>query len=95
MDITLRAVIVEDVATEAELAVRELQKAGIHLETRIVQNEASLRPALNSFNPDIVLSDFTLPQFDGMRALGIVRELSADMPFIFVSGTIGEERAIE
>lgn len=95
MELTLRAVIVEDVAIEAELAVRELRKTGIYLHTRIVQDEASLRVALDAFEPDIVLSDFTLPQFDGMRALSIVREVSADIPFIFVSGTIGEERAIE
>lgn len=95
MDIQLKALIVEDVATEAELAVRELRQSGIYLDTHIVQNEATLREGLSTFQPDIILSDFTLPQFDGMRALRITREVSPDIPFIFVSGTIGEERAIE
>ncbi|MGH8370267.1 MAG: GAF domain-containing protein, partial [Gammaproteobacteria bacterium] len=95
MDIRLKALIVEDVATEAELAVRELRQSGIYLDTHIVQDEAALRDGLSAFHPDIILSDFTLPQFDGMRALRIAREVSPDIPFIFVSGTIGEERAIE
>src|SRR5690242_19375237 len=95
VDMQLKALIIEDVTTEAELAVYELRQAGIHLETCVVQDEAGLREGLSVFNPDLVLSDFTLPQFDGMSALRIVRELSPDTPFIFVSGTIGEERAIE
>lgn len=91
----LKALVVEDVATEVELTVRELRQSGIHLDVRVVQDEPELRKALTEFIPDIVLSDFTLPQFDGMSALRVVREMSPDVPFIFVSGTIGEERAIE
>lgn len=95
MELRLKALVVEDVATEVELTVRELRAANIHLDTRIIQDESGLRRALEEFHPDIVLSDFTLPQFDGMSALRIVREMAPDVPFIFVSGTIGEERAIE
>ena len=60
-----------------------------------METEDALREALEDFAPTIVLSDFSLPQFDGLSALQIVREHTPDMPFIFVSGTIGEERAIE
>ena len=51
--------------------------------------------ALTSAEFDVILSDFSLPQFDGLTALKIARELRPDVPFIFVSGTIGEERAVE
>jgi diguanylate cyclase (GGDEF)-like protein/PAS domain S-box-containing protein len=54
-----------------------------------------LREALASANPDLILSDFTLPGFDVLSALEIAREVSPDIPFIFLSGTIGEERAID
>jgi diguanylate cyclase (GGDEF)-like protein/PAS domain S-box-containing protein len=60
-----------------------------------VDNEQQFVDALRSETPDLILSDFTLPQFDGMSALRIAQELAPDIPFIFVSGTIGEERAIE
>ena len=54
-----------------------------------------MRAALAAALPDIILSDFSLPQFDGMSALAVAREVAPDVPFIFLSGTIGEERAIE
>src|SRR5262249_14177823 len=57
--------------------------------------EAALRTALRDFAPSLILSDFSLPQFDGLTALRIAHEVAPEVPFIFVSGTIGEERAIE
>ncbi len=54
-----------------------------------------MREALTTFQPDVVLSDFSLPQFDGLSALRAALEVATDVPFIFVSGTIGEERAVE
>ena len=54
-----------------------------------------MRAALAAALPDVILSDFSLPQFDGMSALAVAREVAPDVPFIFLSGTIGEERAIE
>jgi diguanylate cyclase (GGDEF)-like protein len=86
---------VEDVAVEAELAVRHLRTAGLECTSMRVETEAQLRAALEEFAPDIILSDFSLPQFDGLSALRIARELVPEVPFIFVSGTIGEERAID
>ncbi|NJO13040.1 MAG: GAF domain-containing protein, partial [Gammaproteobacteria bacterium] len=82
-------------AIEAELALHHLRKGGIACAWLRVETEAELRAALRDFRPSIILSDFSLPQFDGMSALAITRELAPDVPFIFVSGTIGEERAIE
>jgi diguanylate cyclase (GGDEF)-like protein len=87
--------IVEDVAAEAELAVRHLASGGIACSPRTVTDERQFRAALRQFRPHVILSDFTLPAFDGLAALDIAREEAPDIPFIFLSGTIGEERAIE
>jgi len=90
----VRILMVEDVATEAELELRELKRAGMKLESRIVGSETEFRSALDDFCPDIILSDFSMPGWDGMSALAAARELCPDTPFIFVSGTLGEEYAI-
>jgi DNA-binding response OmpR family regulator len=91
---TIRVLLVEDIEYEAALVIHQLQRAGLHVDWRLVATEDTLRQALAEFAPDIILSDFDLPQFDGMTALQVVRELVPAAPFIFVSGTIGEERAI-
>ncbi|MGH8325918.1 MAG: GAF domain-containing protein, partial [Steroidobacteraceae bacterium] len=85
----------EDVAAEAELAVRHLASGGIPCMPRTVADERQFRAALERFRPHLILSDFTLPAFDGLAALAIARQAAPDIPFIFLSGTIGEERAIE
>jgi diguanylate cyclase (GGDEF)-like protein/PAS domain S-box-containing protein len=89
-----RVLLVEDTATDAELELRELRRAGIRVDHRIVETEETYRRALAEFAPDVILSDFSMPHFDGMFALSIARELRPETPFIFVSGTIGEEYAI-
>ncbi|HEX6004135.1 MAG TPA: diguanylate cyclase [Burkholderiales bacterium] len=91
----LKVLLVEDAPADAELAIRTLQRAGIACESRIVASERELERELERFGPHIVLSDFSLPGFDGLGALRVVRERGADIPYIFVSGTIGEERAID
>ncbi len=91
----LRLLILEDIAAEAELTVRALETAGLDCAWRRVESEAEFRAALRELRPDIVLSDFSLPRFDGMSALAISVAEAPETPFIFVSGTIGEERAIE
>jgi len=90
-----RVLLIEDVPSEAELTMRELRKAGMDFLWRRVQTEAGLRRAVREFSPSLILSDFTLPQFDGMKALEISQEVAPQTPFIFVSGSIGEERAID
>ena len=92
---TFRVLLVEDVEYEAELVIHQLQRAGLHFDWHRVETEEALRKGLSEFAPDIILSDFNLPQFDGLSALRVAREVVPSLPFIFVSGTIGEERAID
>lgn len=94
MEQQLRLLILEDVAAEAELTVRALKAAGLDCAWRRVESETEFRAGLRE-RPDLVLSDFSLPGFDGMSALAIATMEAPDIPVIFVSGTIGEERAIE
>ena len=91
----IRLLIVEDLETDAELAVHELHKGGVPSRVLRVETEPDYLRALQEFMPDLVLCDYTLPRFDGMSALAIARERRPDLPFIFLSGTIGEEVAIE
>jgi diguanylate cyclase (GGDEF)-like protein/PAS domain S-box-containing protein len=91
---TIRVLLTEDVAADAELEVRELKRAGLRFTHRVVDQEDSFEQALREFAPDVILSDFSMPGFDGMAALALARELAPDTPFVFVSGTIGEEYAI-
>ena len=94
MDRELRILLLEDVTTDAELTERELLKANISFAaTRVATKEAYLAELTN--NPDIILADFSLPGFSGSEALALAREKCPDIPFVFVSGAIGEERAIE
>lgn len=86
---------IEDAELDVELAVRELERGGFEVRWTRVEDEPALRRSLESGQPHIVLSDYSMPRFDGMTALRVVRELAPGVPFIFMSGTIGEERAIE
>ena len=91
----IKILFVEDTPHDVELASRELKRSGIQHETRRVDTEAELRIALDEYAPDIVLSDFSMPHFDGLSALKVVKQVDPDTPFVFVSGRIGEELAIE
>ncbi len=91
----IRILLVEDTLTDAELALRELSRSGIRHEARRVDTEVALRHELEDFKPHVVLSDFSMPHFDGLSALKVVRQQQPDTPFIFVSGRIGEELAID
>ncbi|MGH8178401.1 MAG: PAS domain S-box protein [Steroidobacter sp.] len=91
----LRFVLLEDDSNDAELIQLELAKNGLSVEWLHVMSEADFRAALAGPAPDLVLADYTLPGFDGLAALRIVLEKRPDAPFIFVSGSLGEERAIE
>jgi PAS domain S-box-containing protein len=90
----LKILIAEDSPADAELVLRELRRTGFDLEWDRVDTEADflgrLRPEL-----DVILSDYAMPQFSGPRALELLRESGLDIPFIIVSGTIGEEVAVE
>jgi PAS domain S-box-containing protein/diguanylate cyclase (GGDEF)-like protein len=90
-----RVLLAEDSDRDVELVLRELRRSGLKFESRRVQTEADFRRALDEFRPQIILSDFAIPGFAGVAALRICREIGIEIPFIFVSGTIGEEAAIE
>jgi diguanylate cyclase (GGDEF)-like protein len=90
----VRVLVIEDLEADAERAMHQLKRAGIACQWCRVETETALVQALDRFQPDVILSDFSLPGFDGMRALQLARELSPQIPFLFLSGTIGEERAI-
>ena len=91
----LRVLLIEDSESDAELAMWRLKEAGYACTFRCAVNEIEMRAALRAELPDLILSDFSLPGFDGMSALAIARAEAPAVPFIFLSGTIGEERAIE
>jgi diguanylate cyclase (GGDEF)-like protein/PAS domain S-box-containing protein len=91
----IRVLLNEDTDSDAELELRELQRSGLSISHRVVDGEGEFIAALRDFSPDLILSDFTMPGFGGMEALAIACETCPETPFIFVSGTIGEETAIE
>jgi signal transduction histidine kinase len=92
---SLRILLIEDSAEDAELVSDQLLESGIDACFQRVDNEQALQQALTEFSPDIVLSDLSMPGFCGYRALRVVREHDESMPFVFVSGTIGEEAAVQ
>ena len=91
----LRILILEDNPIDAELMETELRDADLVFVSKRVDKEASFIQALREFAPGLILSDFSLPSFSGEAALDIAMEQSVGAPFIFVSGALGEERAIE
>src|SRR6202521_2051818 len=95
MEKTIKVLLIEDVATDARLIIHNLHKANLDVVSERVDSEEALEEARARFTPDVILSDYSLPHFGGLRALEVVRQRCPDTPFIFVSGTIGEERAIE
>jgi PAS domain S-box-containing protein len=91
----LRVLILEDNSVDAELVEHELHRAEITFTSRLVDRENEFSKALAEFQPQVILSDFKLPLFDGLAALEMARVRAPEIPFIFVSGSIGEEKAIE
>src|SRR5213079_1986715 len=92
---SLRVLVVEDRAEDAEFSVRELHRAELDCETRRVDTAEAFRRALTDFAPDIVLADYTVPGFGGMAALEIVRRAAPALPLIIVTGSLDEETAAE
>ncbi|HEY3819023.1 MAG TPA: PAS domain S-box protein [Polyangiaceae bacterium] len=90
----LRVLIVEDSSTDAKLVLQELRRTNREIEHERVETEAAMREALARGRWDVVLSDWSLPTFSALGALGVVLELGLDVPFIIVSGTVGEEHAV-
>lgn len=93
-DRPIRILAVEDSENDVRLAMRLLARAGFAPQYRRVQDLASMQLALAEGPWDAVISDFSLPGFGGMEALAVFRKTGLDVPFVFVSGTIGEETAV-
>jgi two-component system, cell cycle sensor histidine kinase and response regulator CckA len=91
---TLRVLLVEHSAPDAELILRALRQAGVETTHERVEDADALRAALSRQTWDVVLSDYYLPGFDAPAALAVVREHGADVPFIVVSGSVGEDTAV-
>jgi two-component system, cell cycle sensor histidine kinase and response regulator CckA len=94
MKTPLRILHLEDDPTDAALIQSTLKVGGITCETTRVQTHDDFVAALDGVGIDLILSDFTLPAFDGLSALKIAQTIHPDLPVIFVSGTLGEQRAI-
>jgi diguanylate cyclase (GGDEF)-like protein/PAS domain S-box-containing protein len=90
-----KILILEDVANDVELEQRELRKAGLAGNVKVVATRQDFVTALDEFEPDIILSDYNLPDFDGLAAVRIVRQKSADLPVILVTGVLGDEMAVQ
>jgi PAS domain S-box-containing protein len=90
----LRILLLEDVLMDAELVEYELERARIPFVARRVDTREGFLRALEEFEPDLILSDFTLPRFDGMAALALARERAPSVPFLIVTGSVNEETAV-
>ncbi len=95
MNETIKILFLEDVDTDAELNTIELGKAGFTIRSKRVQTRDDFIRELRGFKPDLILADYKLPSFDGLEALDIVKNEESIIPFIFVTGTMGEDVAIE
>ncbi len=95
MGIPLRVLLIEDSRQDAELLLHELCRGGFDPVSALVQTAEALSAALTEREWDVVISDHSMPQFEGMEALKMVRERSRELPFILVSGKIGDETAVK
>lgn len=95
MDKPLRILILEDNPADAELVQFELEEAGISFTAHVVIKENDFVRNLQDFAPDLILSDYDLPQYSGALALAEAKKRCPDIPFILVTGAVSEDRAIE
>jgi len=95
MEKPLRILLVEDNTSDVEIVKRLLSKGGIHFVDQVVETKEEFVAAITEFVPDLILCDYSMPRFDGMRALLIRKELAPFTPFILVTGSVNEEVAVE
>ena len=95
MKIQLRVLIIEDSEDDAFLIMRELQRGGYAVHSKRVDSVPGIQAALEQENWDLIISDYNLPGFDGLHALRIFKSFGLDMPFLLISGAIGEEIAVD
>ena len=95
MNKPIHILVVEDSADDAELAVNEFEQVGYDPTWERVETPETMRAALNKKEWDIIISDYSMPHFSGPDALRLIQEQRLDIPFIIVSGTVGEDVAVE
>src|SRR5205807_2280484 len=95
MSIPLRVLVIEHTMADAELNLYELHRAGFQCRPHIVGTREEFLDHLWRFHYDIVLADYRLPGWTGMDALTMIRKSGSEIPFILVTGTLGEEIAVE
>lgn len=95
MEKPLRVLFIEDSRKDAELVCGELKRGGYRVHSGRVDTESGFLTALTTETWDLIISDFSMPQFDGLRAFELFRAHEFDIPFIFVSGVMGEDRAVQ
>ena len=93
MDRSLKILHLEDIASDAELVDRALKKAGIAFEKCLVDTRQEYMDALEEFQPDVILSDHSLPTFNSLEALNLLKETGRNIPFILITSTVSEEFA--
>ena len=91
----LRALVLDDARDDAELVLRELKRQGFAVEATIVSERGAFEKAARDGGFDVILSDYRLPGWTGLDALRIVKEFGRDIPFLLITGTLGEEAAVE
>lgn len=91
----LRLLIIEDSPVDAELLCAELKRGGYEVLAERVDTDTALRAALANGSWDLIVSDFAMPNYDGLRAFETFKSFDLDIPYIIVSGAMGEERAVE
>lgn len=91
---TLDILFVEDLPTDVEIAAHELTKSGLNIHSRRVETKEGLIQALLSSRPDMVISDYSMPSFDGMSALAAVKDFDPLLPFIMLTGSVNEDVAV-
>ena len=91
----LKILFVEDVPSDVELAILELKKENLVFDYRTVCSRTDLETALKEFKPDLVISDYLMPSFNGLQALAVVKEYNNFIPFILFTGSVNEETAVE
>jgi len=94
MTVPLNVLIVEDSADDAELLLRELRRGDYDAQFERVDSSTAMSAALDRKAWDVVICDYSLPHFSGVDALRLLRARSSEIPFIFLSGTIGEDAAV-
>lgn len=94
MQKSIKILLLEDNPADADLLARQLAKSGLLFSIEVLETREKFVELLKSFCPDLILSDYSMPSFNALSAFNIVKETGNPIPFIIVSGTIGEENAV-